>query len=114
MKNGIDLSGFTGSQNLYKDTMGALITDGVKYFAEEGKAFWAVSDMIVICKVQSKVKKNPFVSIWVKSTGEKAVIEYSDGNGNHLFSQKYDSTDLPAGVYGFYFADNTLLVRSEY
>ena len=110
----IDLSGFTGTENYYKDQMGVLITDGVKYFAEKGKAYWCVSDMIVICKIHKKVKSEGFVSIFVKSTGENAVVEYSDGNGKKLFSQKYEFTDLEAGVYGFYFTDNTLLLRGEY
>jgi hypothetical protein len=113
MKN-IDLSGFTGSEKLYKDQLGAVITEGVKYFAEEGEAFWAVSDMIVICKIHKLVKDNPFVSIIVSASNEKAAITYENGNGVRLFKQEYDYTTLPNGVWKFYFTDNTLMVTGEY
>jgi len=110
----IDLSGFTGSEKLYKDQLGAVITEGVKYFADEGKAFWAVSDMIVICKVHKNVKDCPFVSIVVKAGESNAAITYEDGYGNRLFKQDYDYSSLPVGEWKFYFTDNTLMVASEY
>ena len=110
----IDLSGFTGTEHYYKDQFGVLLTDGSKYFAEAGKAYWAISDMIVICKIHKKVKDVGFVSINLSVKDEKAVITYGDGNGVELFSQKYEYTDLEAGDYGFYFADNTLLLKGEY
>jgi hypothetical protein len=110
----IDLNGFTGSEKLYKDQLGAVITEGVKYFAEEGKAFWAVSDMIVICKIHKLVRDNLFVKVIVSASNEKAAITYEDGNGVRLFKQEYDYASLPNGRWDFYFTDNTLMVTGEY
>jgi hypothetical protein len=110
----IDLNGFTGSDNLYKDQLGAVVTEGVKYFASEGKALWAVSDMIVICKIHKNVRDNPFVSIFVSAENGKANIKYDDGDCKCLYSQDYSYTDLPDGDWVFYFTDNTLMVASEY
>jgi hypothetical protein len=110
----IDLSGFTGSNNLYKDQLGAVVTEGVKYFASEGEALWAVSDMIVICKVHKKVRISPFVSITLTAKNNKARISYGDGNGLVLYVQDYGYTDLVDGEWKFFFTDNTLMVASEY
>ena len=110
----IDLDQFSGTENLYKDQLGVLITDGVKNFATEGECLWAVSDIIVICKMQEKVKKEEFVSVKIFSKDSKGVIAYEDGNGNKLFEQKYGYCSLPNGSWTLYYTNNTLLVPGEY
>lgn len=105
------LQGFYGTEQYYRLTLtGILATDGVKCFADEGNAYWAVTDM---CLKAYKLKQ-PFLSIKINSTGKKADIVYEDGDYNVLDSDHYAHTDLEAGEYKFYITDNVILLPSEY
>jgi len=104
---------FSGSQNIYTGFMGTKHTDGCHYLIAND-ASWLISDIAIICKMQKKVKQEPFVSIKTKIEDNQCIVEYTDGNNNKLFSQKYSYTDLPNGNINFYFTDNTLMLSSEY
>lgn len=106
-----ELTGFYGTDSYYKLTITPILaTDGVKYFADKGKAYWAVSDMCI----EAMFMKEPFLSITVTSTGKKADIIYTDGNDNILKKKHYAHTDLEQGEYKFYITDGVILLTSEY
>lgn len=109
-----ELAQFSGSENYYKNFLGLLITDGVKYFGEKAQANWAISDIACILKMHKKVKAQEFVSVKITSKSKKATIKYEDGNNNILYKQHYTYTDLPTGEYTLYYANGTLCLQSEY
>lgn len=109
-----DLEQFIGTEHWYRVSPFTkyAITDGVKYFADNGGAYWAVHDILataVALKQEMLVAK-------VTSNNQQATIEYEDGNGNKLefATSKYPYTDLQEGVYRFYVMDGVMLLPSEY
>ena len=115
-----DLANFYGSENWYR--VGPLfgnvtVTDGVHFIMERGCS-WMATDILAVVKVHPKVRGQEFVSIKFRksrpSVDDSAVIEYGDGNGNVLYRQPYESTDCPVDEISFYFANDVLLLASEY
>jgi hypothetical protein len=108
-----DLQGYYGSEHFYRMPMTNVIyTEGVQHFAEFGRAYWALTDMITTYKF--KFPREEFLAITITSTGKKADIVYTDGNCNILKKQHYAHTDLEKGEYKFYLTNDTLLLTSEY
>lgn len=109
-----DLEQFTGTERWHKvfPFSSILITDGVKYFADKGEAYWAVCDILAT----ATALKEDFLLAKVISENGKAVIEYEDGDYNKIeyATAKYPRTDLEAGVYKFYITDGIMLLPSEY
>ena len=107
-----DLQGFCGTEYWYKlnPFVNILATDGVKFFADKGKAYWAVDDMMLT----AKDLKQSFLEIKIESKDGKAVITYTDGNEKVLKEDKYSYTDLEQGNYKFYVTNNVIMVTSEY
>lgn len=111
-KNMLDLDNleqYYGSEN-YHNVMGVNVTDGIKYIMNNGYS-WVVTDAIVICKM--KLKKHNFISIKLNVDNKKAIVEYTDGNTNVLYSQKYEYTDARKNIK-MYFTDNVLMLANEY
>jgi len=109
-----DLKQFTGSERLYITNRFEFmrITDGVKYFADKGGAYWAVTDILAT----AIMLREQFLVAKVVSKDNKAVITYEDGDCNKIqhATQEYGWTDLPEGEYKFYVIDGVMLLPSEY
>lgn len=110
-----DLAMFTGSEEFFRDRLTkSIYTQGCQFLATHGCA-WMISDILIICKTHKKVCKEAFVSIKFKRQSDgKCVISYEDGDYGKLFSQTYDSSDCPVDEVKFFFANNTLMLASEY
>jgi len=106
-----ELENFYGTQHYYKLNLTRIkCTDGVKFFAENGAAFWCVDDMCIM-----SIKLNqPFLAITVTVKNNKAKIVYTDGNCNILKTKRYGYTTLADGEYKFYCTDDVLMLSSEY
>ena len=116
-----DLAAFNGTERFYKiPLLGTVFTDGIQYLAEKANCFWLVTDASVIAK--SLMNRSPFVTVDLKklspekkeALGYEAIIEYSDGNGHILETQKYHLTDFPLEQIRLFFTNNTLMLPSEY
>ena len=107
-----DLKQFIGTEHYYSDFMGLKLTDGVKYFAEKYSANWLVSDAAVI--VMMKLKNHPFISLDVNISDKETIFNYTDGNDNVLFKQKYSLVDLPNGSLKFFISNGVMMLPSEY
>ena len=111
-----DLSNFYGSENWYYNPLfgkGTTYTDGVKFISDRGCA-WMVTDILSVVKLERKVRAEEFVSIKFRKLADgSAVITYDDGNGNILYTQKYDATDCPVSEIDFYFENNVLMLVTE-
>ncbi len=111
-----DLESFTGSENWYQHGLVRAITytDGAKYVAEEGGAYWLLDEIALAQKFDPAVKAEPF-QVWkLAVTDNKSVLTCDDGNGNVVYTKPVPFTDFPLPEITFYFTDNVILLPSEY
>jgi hypothetical protein len=111
-----DLECFTGSENWYRHGMVRTITytDGAKYVADEGGAYWLLDEIALAQKFNAEVKAEPF-QVWKLAVSDnKGVLSCDDGNDNIVFTKHISFTDFPLPEIKFYFADNVILLPSEY
>ena len=100
------LNMFSGTEHWYEHFMpGILFTDGIKYLANEAKAYWLI-DLIASWQTDKKVAKESF-QVWIiRVDGTKAVVTCEDGNGNVVASQDIPYTDFPLKEYRVYLEDD--------
>lgn len=106
------LSGFTGTEGYTRYLMGINLTDGVKYLADEGKAWWLLD---AICSYQPKYRGVSF-QIWtLKKEGNRATLTMKeDSDKPCLVTQRIPYTDFPLEGVELYLIDGVLLLTSEY
>ena len=107
-----ELKQFYGTEKYHQCFMGVLLTDGVKYVADELKCHWVFSDAGVILKM--KLKDEEFVTVNLIAENSKAKIVYTDGNETTLYTQEYGYTDLPDINLKFFYTNNVMMLPSEY
>jgi hypothetical protein len=116
-----ELQHFCGTKMFFKiPLIGTRFTDGLKYLANEAGCFWLITDASVIAKSLSN--RSHFITIDFKRLSEKeqfekqceAIINYSDGNDKIFETHRYNVTDFPLDELRLFFADNTLMLPSEY
>lgn len=109
----VDLQQFIGTEQYHQHWMRQLVfTDGVKYVADAGGAFWLID---VIASYQRK-RKEPF-QIWelkVKSDKSCVVTMREDTGQPTKVRQEIPYTDFPLESIKFYLIDGVLLLPSEY
>ncbi|MGD9658486.1 MAG: DUF6876 family protein, partial [Methylocystis sp.] len=90
-------------------------TDGAKYVAEKGGAYWLLDEIAFAQTHSEKVAAEPFQH-WKLSVNENRTADLvcDDGNGNIVYRKKLDFTDFPLPEIAFYCCDNTILLPSEY
>lgn len=109
-----DLNQFTGTEHYY-NYLGIKLTDGVKYLAEAGGAFWLIN--IVASYQTGKIKKIPF-QVWTlkvdleKKTGVVTMKE--DTGMPDLVTQNLEYTDFPLNEVSLWLIDGVLILPSEY
>lgn len=106
-----DLSQFIGTEQYHQHWMQQLVfTDGVKYMADAGRAFWLID------VVASYRRKEPF-QIWelkVKPDKSCIVTMKEDTDEPNLVKQEIPYTDFPLESIKLYLIDGVLLLPSEY
>jgi hypothetical protein len=86
------LESFNGTGTWWKGWMGVVYTDGVKYIAENGYA-WFHTDVATILKMVPRVQRAAVVFVKLKLTGTgRCTVYYEDGNGKQLYHQHYKYT----------------------
>jgi hypothetical protein len=107
---------FTGSENWYRHGIipGVLYTDGAKFVAEEGGAYWLL-DIIAISQHEPSVKAEEF-QVWklLVNMDRSATVYCEDGNNNVVFSQSIPYTDFPLFNLMLYFTNQVIHLPSEY
>lgn len=110
------LAQFTGTELWFKHRLIPSITytEGVKYLADEGNAYWLL-DMIALSQNSFGVKREAF-QIWKLSVKEdhSAVLTCDDGNGNVIFTKHIQRTDFPLFEAVVWFTNDVMLLESEY
>jgi len=111
------LGSATGTQEWYRNPLfaKAVYTEGVKMVADGGAA-WLVTDILAQVCCNPKLRDEPFLAIdWTCQLGDKpAKVEYSDGDGMVLETQRYEFTDLENRSIKFFYTDGCLMLSSEY
>jgi len=113
-----NLNQFTGTEQWYRHPLCRryTYTDGVKYVAEEGSAYWLIDDILIHTSCTKKLKDQDFL-VWKlirneEGNGAKLICE--DGDYNRLFCTESEFTDFPLKSIEFYLINNILLLPSEY
>ena len=114
-----DLAYFTGTEQLWHQTLlGFKYTDGVKYVAQEGNAYWLLTDISAFQHQAAIVKyaKHDWFQTWKLRVDQdhRATLTCEDGNDHVLFSHEYLFTDFPLEEITFFLVDGILLLPSEY
>ena len=113
-----DLAQFTGSEQWYRHGINrsVLFTDGAKYVADTGGAYWLLDEIALAQRHNKRVAGEEF-QLWklaVNLDQHKGVLTCDDGNGNIVFSKRIPFTDFPLSEITLYYVNNTILLPSEY
>lgn len=112
-----DLIQFTGSEYWYRHSLirSILFTDGAKYVAETGGAYWLLDEIALAQRFEKRVRKEAF-QLWrlIVKKDSTATLVCEDGNGRKILSKRIPFTDFPLDEISFYYVNNTILLPSEY
>ena len=112
-----DLRQFTGSENWYRHGLvrNVLFTDGAKYVADQGGAYWLIDEIAFAQRGDKRVAGEEF-QFWKLTVkpNQTATLSCEDGNGNTVYSKAIEYTDFPLAEIALYFTNNTILLPSEY
>ncbi len=112
-----DLRQFTGSEHWYRHPLvrNVLYTDGAKYVAEEGGAYWLLDEIALAQRGDRRVAAEEF-QVWRVSVNADctARLTCEDGNGNTVLEKRLDYTDFPVPHITLWFADNTIYLPGEH
>ena len=108
---------FTGSENWYRHGINrsVLYTDGAKFLAEQGGAYWLLDIIAIAQQHESRVAQEEF-QVWKLQVrpDRSATVLCDDGNGNVVYTQEIPFTDFPLDEVKLYFANNVIHLPSEY
>jgi len=113
-----DLRQFTGSENWYRHGLvrNILFTDGAKYLADRGGAYWLLDEIALAQRYDKRVsgEKFQFWKLAVNLDQHTGVLTCDDGNGNIVCTKQIPFTDFPLPEVQLYFTNNIILLPSEY
>jgi hypothetical protein len=92
-----------------------LFTDGAKYVADHGGAYWLLDEIAIIQPYDARVAAEEF-QVWTLKVREDrtAILTCDDGNCNIVFSKEIEFTDFPLPQITLWFANNTIYLPSEH
>ena len=112
-----DLMQFTGSLQWYRHGIvrDVLFTDGAKYVADQGGAYWLLDEIALAQRYDKRVAGEEFQLWKLKVNDDRtAVLTCDDGNDKVVYSKAIEFTDFPLPEIALYFTGNTILLPSEY
>lgn len=111
------LSRFTGTERWYRHGLACdvLFTDGAKYVADQGGAYWLLDAIALAQRGDQRVAAAAF-QLWTLTVrpDRTATLTCVDGNCNPVFRKDLAYTDFPLDEVKLYFTDNVILLPSEY
>lgn len=111
-----DLAQFTGTQTWFRHWFKrhVLYTEGVKFLAERGGAYWLI-DEIALSQDIAAVARHPFQTWTLTVNADRsALLHCTNGNKRTVFTKGIDYTDLPLNTVELWFTGNVILLPSEY
>src|ERR1700683_2400535 len=101
-----DLRQFTGSEHWYRHAINrnVLFTDGAKYVADEGGAYWLL-DIIALSQRCEKTVAAASFQLWKLAVraDNTATLTCEDGDCKRIYTQELEFTDFPLNEITFYF-----------
>ena len=113
-----DLSRFSGGTvNYYRHALNrkVLFTDGAKYVADEGGAYWLLDEIALAQGHDKRVANQPF-QVWMLMVrpDRSATLRVEDGNYNLLLTRELDFTDFPSSEFTLWFSNNVIYLPIEH
>jgi hypothetical protein len=112
-----DLHQFTGSETWYRHGINRRVTftDGAKYVADHGGAYWLLDEIALIQPHHKEVGRTRF-QFWklVVRPDHTATLTCDNGNGKIVYSKEIEFTDFPLDEISFYFTNNVIYLPSEH
>ena len=112
-----DLRQFTGTEQWYRHGMvrDVLFTDGVKYVAETGGAYWLIDEIAFAQRGEKRVAAEEFQHWKLTVNADRtAMPTCDDGNDHIIFEKRIEYTDFPLEQVRFYVVNKTILLPTEY
>lgn len=113
-----DLTRFSGTDNYYQHWLRRFVyTDGVRYVAEEGGAYWLID---AIASYQPKLLKDQMLQEfqhWILNVDlnrHAAQLICERDTNDVILTQDIEFTDFPLESVSFYLTQGVLLLPSEY
>ena len=112
------LRNFYGTEHYYRHMPGLVITDGVKFLADEAGAYWLLD--MVWSHMPSIPKSEGFVLVTLKKSGRSAVFQMQDDDPpqNVYAAQEIAYTNFPLDEIRMYLIRDesgfVLLLQAEY
>lgn len=111
-----DLRQFTGSEHWYRHGLNrqVLFTDGAKYVADEGGAYWLLDEIALAQKAHREIAAEEF-QVWTLTVNadRTARLACEDGDDNTVFTKAIAFTDFPAERITLWFENGTIFLPSE-
>ncbi len=108
---------FTGSENWHRHALNpkVLFTDGAKYVADEGGAYWLLDIIATAQRYDKRVAAERF-QVWRLSVrpDNMAKVTCEDGNSNTVYTQELEFTDFPVCGITLWFSNNVIYLPSEH
>jgi hypothetical protein len=113
-----ELRQFTGSEHWYRHGLNraVLFTDGAKYVADQGGAYWLLDEIALAQRGEKAVAAEAF-QVWkltVDLDRHTGTLTCDDGNGRIVFEKLIPFTDFPLPEITLWFANNTIYLPSEH
>jgi hypothetical protein len=112
-----DLRQFTGSEHWYRHALNrnVLYTDGAKYIADEGGAYWLLDSIALAQASEKRVAAEEF-QVWklLVKPDRSATLICEDGNYNIVFSHELSFTDFPAPQVTLWFSNGVIYLPQEH
>ena len=112
-----DLVQFTGTENWYRhpSVPFVLCTDGAKYIADQGGAYWLLDEIALAQLYEKKVscEEYQFWKLTVKKD-KTAILVCEVDDERVVFSKRFPHTDFPLDEISLFFITNTIMLVSEY
>lgn len=111
----MNLDQFTGTEHYYRHWSGLLYTDGVRYMAEEGKAYWLI-DAVASYQRELKGDRLQEFQLWELRVQDRAgVLTCREDSGMEpVVEQRIEYTDFPLDEIKLYVIRGVLILPSEY
>ena len=108
---------FGGTDSYYRHAINrnVLFTDGAKYVADEGGAYWLLDEIALAQGHLGELRGQPF-QVWKLEVrpDRSATLRVEDGNYNLLFEKDIEFTDFPVAEIVLWFSNNVIYLPVEH
>jgi hypothetical protein len=115
--NETDLHQFTGSETWYRHGLNKniLYTDGAKYIADHGGAYWLLDEIALAQRFDAKIATTEF-QVWKLTVNpdHTARLVCEDGDSNVVAAKNLAFTDFPLPHIELWFTNGTIYLPSEH